>query len=91
MVSCVTPGSLAPGIHLMLMMFCVGPIVRVNPHELSIKDSEFYDQLYVAGSKRRTDNWSHFGKGIDFDGKSECRRVPTLSENLPQTPQGHTS
>ena len=47
-----------------------GPIVRVNPHELSIHDPDFYNQLYVAGSVRRTDNWSHFGKGVDFDGQS---------------------
>lgn len=40
----------------------------MNPHELSIHDPDFYDKLYVAGSVRRTSNYSHFGKGIDFDG-----------------------
>ena len=43
--------------------------MRINPHELSINDSEFYDKIYVTGSIRRTNNYSHFGKGIDFEGK----------------------
>ncbi|KAL8786839.1 MAG: hypothetical protein Q9195_008032 [Heterodermia aff. obscurata] len=31
-----------------------GPIVRVNPTELSIRDAEFYNELYVPGGKRKT-------------------------------------
>ncbi|KAI0399650.1 putative cytochrome P450 [Xylaria palmicola] len=31
-----------------------GPIVRVNPWELSIRDPEFYNELYVSAGKRRT-------------------------------------
>ncbi|KAI9701472.1 MAG: hypothetical protein M1836_001527 [Candelina mexicana] len=31
-----------------------GPIVRVNPTELSIRDAEYYNDLYVSGGKRRT-------------------------------------
>ncbi|KAL8626952.1 hypothetical protein Q9189_007340 [Teloschistes chrysophthalmus] len=31
-----------------------GPIVRVNPTELSIRDAEYYNELYVGGGKRRT-------------------------------------
>ncbi|KAL9017078.1 MAG: hypothetical protein Q9185_005589 [Variospora sp. 1 TL-2023] len=31
-----------------------GPIVRVNPTELSIRDAEYYNELYVQGGKRRT-------------------------------------
>lgn len=46
-----------------------GPIIRLNPHEISINDPDYYDEVYVAGSKRRTENYSHFAKGIDFDGK----------------------
>ncbi|KAF2735645.1 cytochrome P450 [Polyplosphaeria fusca] len=45
-----------------------GPIVRVNPDELSIHDASFYNEIYVAESKRRTNNYDVFCKGIDFDG-----------------------
>ncbi|KAL9076752.1 MAG: hypothetical protein Q9161_000737 [Pseudevernia consocians] len=31
-----------------------GSIVRISPFELHIDDVEFYDELYVAGSTRRT-------------------------------------
>ncbi|KAI9891308.1 MAG: hypothetical protein M1814_002821 [Vezdaea aestivalis] len=45
-----------------------GPVVRINPHELSIHDPDFYNELYVSGSVRRTENYSHFANGIDFEG-----------------------
>ncbi|KAI3326694.1 cytochrome P450 family protein [Xylariaceae sp. AK1471] len=45
-----------------------GPIVRINPFELSIRDPEYYDKLYVAGSVRPTDNYDPFANGIDFEG-----------------------
>ena len=45
-----------------------GPIIRVNPHELSIHDPDFYNEVYVTESKRRTDNHDVFCQGIDFDG-----------------------
>ncbi|KAI1498012.1 cytochrome P450 [Biscogniauxia marginata] len=45
-----------------------GPIIRVNPDELSIHDPDFYNEIYVAESKRRTNNYDVFCKGIDFDG-----------------------
>ncbi|KAI1857354.1 uncharacterized protein JN550_013234 [Neoarthrinium moseri] len=45
-----------------------GPIVRVNPEELSIKDSEYYDKLYVGGAIRRTNAHASFGDGMDFNG-----------------------
>ncbi|KAH7048410.1 cytochrome P450 family protein [Macrophomina phaseolina] len=44
-----------------------GPIVRINPHELSIDDGEFYNTLYVAGSVRRTENHHEFVKGLNFE------------------------
>jgi cytochrome P450 len=34
-----------------------GPIVRITPHELHIRDSEYYDEIYAASSKKR-DKWS---------------------------------
>ncbi|KAL2051590.1 hypothetical protein ABVK25_008252 [Lepraria finkii] len=45
-----------------------GPIVRVNPEELSIHDPAAYNEIYVTESKRRTENYHHFCKGIDLDG-----------------------
>lgn len=35
-----------------------GPIVRVTPFELHIDDPEFYDQVYVGSSVRRTDKYA---------------------------------
>ncbi|KAK7935352.1 hypothetical protein PG985_000847 [Apiospora marii] len=45
-----------------------GPIIRVNPDELSIHDRDFYDTIYVTESKRQTNHFDAFCKGIDFDG-----------------------
>ncbi|KAI0548664.1 cytochrome P450 [Xylaria curta] len=45
-----------------------GPIIRVTPDELSINDASFYNEIYVTESKRRTNNYDIFCKGIDFDG-----------------------
>ncbi|KAI1292590.1 putative cytochrome P450 [Xylaria venustula] len=44
-----------------------GPIVRINPSELSIADPGFYDKLYVSASTRRTQGYSQFASGIGFD------------------------
>lgn len=45
-----------------------GPIIRVNSDELSIRDADFYNELYVTESKRRTNGHELFCKGLDFDG-----------------------
>ncbi|KAL2041006.1 hypothetical protein N7G274_006464 [Stereocaulon virgatum] len=45
-----------------------GPIIRINPQELSVHDPAFYNDIYVTESTRRTENYNHFVKGIDFDG-----------------------
>ncbi|KAG8158079.1 hypothetical protein KVR01_011840 [Diaporthe batatas] len=45
-----------------------GPIVRVNPVELSIMDPDFYNVLYVGGSIRKTNALPSFGDGMDFNG-----------------------
>ncbi|KAL8793891.1 MAG: hypothetical protein Q9195_003510 [Heterodermia aff. obscurata] len=35
-----------------------GPIIRINPYEVHINDPDFYDEVYVSGSRRKTDQWS---------------------------------
>ncbi|RAK82730.1 cytochrome P450 [Aspergillus fijiensis CBS 313.89] len=55
-----------------------GPIVRINPDELSIHDPEFYNEIYVTESKRRTSHYDVFCKGIDFDGS----HLLTVDHNL---------
>lgn len=36
-----------------------GPIVRVTPHELHVRDSEYYDEIYAPSAKKR-DKWTGF-------------------------------
>ena len=48
-----------------------GPIVRVNPYELHIKDSEFYDVLYSGPGSRRDKWWwqvTLFGNSLSMFG-----------------------
>jgi cytochrome P450 len=59
----------------------IGPIVRVNPYELSIRDSSFYDQLYVPASVRPTDGYHRFAAGVDFEGS----HVFTTAHDLHRT------
>lgn len=35
----------------------VGPIIRINPYEIHIDDPWFWDELYVSGSKGKSDKW----------------------------------
>ncbi|KAI1132548.1 putative cytochrome P450 [Nemania abortiva] len=41
-----------------------GPIIRINPWELSIRDAEFFNELYVPAGKRRTESISQSRIGI---------------------------
>ncbi|KAI4087725.1 MAG: hypothetical protein LQ344_006611 [Seirophora lacunosa] len=34
-----------------------GPIIRINPYEIHIDDPWFWDELYVSGSKGKSDKW----------------------------------
>ncbi|KAJ8129175.1 hypothetical protein O1611_g4459 [Lasiodiplodia mahajangana] len=45
-----------------------GPVIRVNPEELFVHDAEFYNELYVTESTRRTNHYDNFAQGIGFDG-----------------------
>ncbi|KAK6065107.1 cytochrome p450 [Seiridium cupressi] len=45
-----------------------GPIVRINPNELSIRDPSFYNEIYVSESKRRSEHYDAWAGGINFDG-----------------------
>ncbi|KAK3349178.1 putative cytochrome P450 [Lasiosphaeria hispida] len=45
-----------------------GPLVRINPWELSVRDGDFHSTLYVAGSVRRSEIFPRSRAGIGIDG-----------------------
>ncbi|KAF4978236.1 hypothetical protein FZEAL_5341 [Fusarium zealandicum] len=45
-----------------------GPIIRINPWELSVRDPSFHSTLYVAGSVRRSQIFPQSRAGIGIDG-----------------------
>ena len=44
-----------------------GPIVRINPKELSIHDPDAYNEIYVTESTRRTEHYDAFCDGLNYD------------------------
>lgn len=44
-----------------------GPIIRINPHEIHVSTSEFFNTIYSGGhTKRDKWGWALKGFGIDF-------------------------
>jgi cytochrome P450 len=47
----------------------IGPIVRVSPREVHIKDPDYYDEIYASASRRREKDAAAVGR-FDLDGSS---------------------
>ncbi|KAH8423755.1 uncharacterized protein LDX57_001511 [Aspergillus melleus] len=45
-----------------------GPIIRINPYEIVIKDPDYYNTVYVASNTRRSEKWYTL-QGTGLDGK----------------------
>ena len=55
--------------HLGDLHALYGPIIRINPYELHIADSEFYEKLYASGaSGEKRNKWDWFTKQLDTPG-----------------------
>ena len=59
--------------------------MRINPYELSIHDPEYYNELYVGSSKRRTNFWPLF-QGCTDDTDGEFFGTAELFKTMVQCP-----
>ncbi|KAB8272087.1 cytochrome P450 [Aspergillus minisclerotigenes] len=64
-----------------------GPIVRVTPGELHIRDSNFHSKLYVTGAVRKSDSYHRFTQGTGF----EDITFPLLSHDKHRALRGQVS
>ncbi|KAE8328708.1 cytochrome P450 [Aspergillus sergii] len=64
-----------------------GPIVRVTPSELHIRDSNFHSKLYVTGAVRKSDSYHRFTQGTGF----EDITLPLLSHDKHRALRGQVS
>lgn len=55
-----------------------GPIVRINPYEVHIRDPDFFPQLYPTNANKRRDRWHFFTKQFGAPGSG----VGTVDHDL---------
>lgn len=60
----------------------IGPIVRINPWEISVKDPSFFNTLYVSGSVRRTQIFPPLRDGIGIEGMFSLCHLLAETEHL---------
>lgn len=52
-----------------LILGYIGPIIRVSPREVHIKDPDYYDEIYASSGRRREKDATAVGR-FDLDGSS---------------------
>ncbi|KAL8876592.1 MAG: hypothetical protein Q9198_005241 [Flavoplaca austrocitrina] len=62
----------------------LGPILRISPYELHINDPEYYDELYVGSSTRRTLKYEWAVRGFG----PTTNAFATISHELHRTRRG---
>ena len=73
---------------LRLALLAIGPIIRVTPDEIKIKDIAYYDSLYSISQPRDKYGRSASMAGVPLSGKHPFIKTP-LYEYIPVDPHGH--